>query len=42
MIGKHCHEQLVRISDNKHYFRKRCVVCGRVFKQHKRKARVLT
>jgi hypothetical protein len=36
MIGKHCGESLVTISDNRFYFRKRCQVCGAIFKQKKR------
>lgn len=36
MIGKHCGEYLVTVTDNRFYFRKRCLVCGVTFKQKKR------
>ena len=36
MIGHHCGQRLVRITDNRFYFRKRCPKCGQVFKQRKR------
>lgn len=36
MIGKHCGKVLWSISDNRFYFRKKCQVCGKVFKQRKR------
>jgi len=36
MIGKHCGKNLQRLSDNRAYFRRRCAVCGTVFKQRKR------
>jgi hypothetical protein len=39
MIGKHCGESLVTVSDNPTYFRKKCLKCGKVFKQRKRRPR---
>jgi hypothetical protein len=36
VIGWHCHQRLVPLSDNPVYFRKRCSVCGAVFSQRKR------
>lgn len=36
MIGTHCGERLLVISDNRFYFRKKCPRCGKVFKQRKR------
>jgi hypothetical protein len=36
MIGWHCGERLVLVSDNKVYFRRKCLKCGVVFKQRKR------
>jgi hypothetical protein len=40
MIGRHCGERLVSVTDNPLYFRKRCVKCGATFKQSKRQAKV--
>lgn len=37
MIGTHCGKPLVRLSDNVAYFTKRCEVCGKKFKQRKRR-----
>jgi phage FluMu protein Com len=38
MIGKHCGVSLVRVSDNRVYFKKRCPKCGKTFKQRKRRS----
>lgn len=40
MIGWHCQQRLVTVSDNPAYFRKRCQVCGVIFTQRKRKPEV--
>jgi hypothetical protein len=39
MIGQHCGQPLVRISDNPVYFKKRCLKCNKTFKQRKRKSK---
>lgn len=36
MIGYHCGERVVTISNNPVYFKVKCMKCLRVFKQHKR------
>lgn len=38
MIGRHCGQRLVSAGhDNPAYFLKKCLVCGKVFKQRKRR-----
>lgn len=37
MIGTHCGQRLVTVSDNLVYFKKRCLGCGATFKQKKRR-----
>lgn len=37
MIGKHYGQSVIPLNDNPVYFRVRCNVCGRVFKQRKRR-----
>lgn len=38
MIGYHCGQRIVPLSDNRCYFRVKCMVCKQVFKQHKRRS----
>lgn len=40
MISRHCGQLLITVTDNKFYFRKRCSVCTKIFKQAKRQKAV--
>lgn len=37
MVGYHCGRRVVPRSNNRHFFSVRCVVCGKQFRQRKRK-----
>lgn len=39
MIGRHCGKRVIPRSDNPVYFKMKCAVCGRIFKQRKRRAK---